>query len=109
MNSSLKFYGFTKRYFSALPKVPKMEITLRTPYRTLFKNFAGWQRCYVNSIKKGRIAIGNKTPPVIYMLPPGEIKLTAMTRAEGNYSDANSNGEFMHSGGYAIVHEYIFY
>jgi F0F1-type ATP synthase epsilon subunit len=81
-----------------------MEMTLRTPYRTIFRNFIGFQRVYVNTIK-GQMAISNRTPPVIYLLPAGEIKVTGMSRSDGNLSDATSSGEFVHSGGYAIVHE----
>jgi hypothetical protein len=77
MNSS--FFKFSMRFFSVLPKAPKMELTMRTPYRTFFKDFTGFQRLYVHTIK-GLMCISNRTPPVIYLLPAGELKLTNMTR-----------------------------
>lgn len=104
MNSNFKLFFLAKRYFSVLPKAPKMELTMRTPYRTFFKNFIGFQRIYVNTIK-GQMAISNRTPPVIYLLPAGEIKVTGATRTDGNFTETTNNGEFVHSGGYVVVHE----
>ena len=101
MNS---FYKFGLKYFSVLPKAPKMELTLRSPYKTFFRNFAGFQRLYINTIKGQRV-VSNRTYPTMYLLPAGEIKLIGMVRADGNFSDASSNGEFVHSGGWCIVHE----
>merc|ERR1711990_907982 len=70
------------RYFGVLPKLPKMELTMRTPYGTFFKDFSGFGRVYVGT-SKGQIAITNKTIPRVYLLPPGEIKVVAMTEGEG--------------------------
>lgn len=106
----MNFFSFSRKYFSVLPKVPKLELTLRTPYRTLFKDFSGFQRLYVNTTK-GLMAISNRTPPVIYLLPPGEIKVTNLVKSrffkivEGNNLEGNASGEFVHSGGVVIVHE----
>jgi hypothetical protein len=104
MNTSFKFYSNSKRYFSVLPKAPKMELTMRSPYKTFFKNFIGFQRLYINSLKGQRV-ISNRTYPTMYLLPAGEIKLIGMLRGEGNQSDVTSTGEFVHSGGWCIVHE----
>ena len=60
------------RYFGVLPKLPKVELTMRTPYRTFFNNFNNFTRIYVHT-QKGLIAIGNKSIPRIYLLPPGEL------------------------------------
>ena len=43
---------------------------MRTPYETFFKNFKDFSRVYVGT-SKGQIAIGNKTIPRVYLLPPG--------------------------------------
>ena len=102
-----QLFKLSYKQFSVLPKVPKMEITMRTPYRTFFNNHSGFQRLYVNTIK-GLMAIQNRTPPVIYLLPAGEIKLTHLTKGEGNKLEQNASGEFMHSGGYVVVHEYTY-
>ena len=37
------------RYFGVLPKLPKIELTLRTPYNTLFKDFSNFARVYVGT------------------------------------------------------------
>jgi hypothetical protein len=102
--NSFKFYNYARKYFSVLPKALKMELTMRTPYRTFFKNFNGFTRVYITN-QKGLRAISNRTYPQLYLLPPGEVKLIGMTRAEGNLSEPTSNGEFVHSGGWCMVHE----
>ena len=71
------------RYFGVLPKLPKVELTMRTPYRTFFNNFNNFTRIYVHT-QKGLIAIGNKSIPRIYLLPPGE--LTVKNIMPGNLS-----------------------
>src|SRR5688572_28795179 len=66
------------RFFGVLPKLPKVELTLRTPYRTLFENFNGFTRIYVGT-NKGLMAIGNRSIPRVYLLPPGEITVKGIT------------------------------
>ena len=92
------------RFFGVLPKVPKVELTIRTPYRTLFNGFSGFTRLYVTTLK-GQIAIGNKSIPRVYLLPPGEMKVQNITAGTGNFLDADSNGILMHTGGWLFVHE----
>ena len=60
------------RFFGVLPKLPKVELTMRTPYKTFFNNFNNFTRIYVHT-QKGLIAIGNKSIPRVYLLPPGEL------------------------------------
>lgn len=62
------------RFFGVLPKLPKVELTVRTPYRTIFENFNGFNRIYVFT-SKGLMAIGNKSIPRVYLLPPGELQV----------------------------------
>ncbi len=62
------------RFFGVLPKLPKVELTMRTPYRTFFENFNNFTRIYV-ATSKGLIAIGNRSIPRVYLLPPGEINV----------------------------------
>merc|ERR1712226_1484828 len=81
------------RFFGVTPKLPKVELTCRTPYQTLFENFSGFTRLYVGTIK-GQMSIGNKSIPRVYLLPPGEMKVQGIT--EGN---------FMHTGGWLFVHD----
>ena len=92
-----------QRFFGVLPKLPKVELTMRTPYNTFFNNFAGFQRVYVGT-SKGQIAIGNKTIPRVYLLPPGQIKVAHMTEGDGKLTGSES-GEFIHTGGWLFVHD----
>ena len=76
---------------------------MRTPYETFFKDFNGFQRVYVGT-SKGQIAIGNKTIPRVYLLPPGQIKVAHMTAGTGKITKSES-GEFIHTGGWLFVHD----
>ena len=76
---------------------------MRTPYETFFKNFKDFSRIYVGT-SKGQIAIGNKTIPRVYLLPPGQIKLASMSQGTGKISTSDS-GEFIHTGGWLFVHD----
>ena len=91
------------RFFGVLPKLPKLELTMRTPYETFFKNFKDFSRVYVGT-SKGQIAIGNKTIPRVYLLPPGQIKLASMSNGEGKLTTSET-GEFIHTGGWLFVHD----
>jgi hypothetical protein len=94
-----------KKNFSVLPKNMKMELTMRTPYRTFFEKFNGFTRVYVGTIK-GQIGIGNRTYPAIYILPAGQIKVVGVSgAATGNMCEQGISGDFIHSGGYCMVHE----
>lgn len=97
------FYNNLKKRFSVLPKVVKMELSMRTPYKTFFADFNGFSRIYVNTLK-GQLAISNRTFPAIYLLPAGEIKVMGVTKGKGNFT-SSTTGEFIHSGGHAMVHE----
>ena len=92
-----------QRFFGVLPKLPKVELTMRTPYNTFFKDFNGFQRVYVGT-SKGQIAIGNKTIPRVYLLPPGQVKVAHMTEGTGKITKSES-GEFLHTGGWLFVHD----
>ena len=94
---------YSRRTFSVLPKNPKVELTVRTPYRTLFDRFTSFSRIYVNTLK-GTIAIGNKTIPRIYLLPPGELTVKGISPGDGNNARRDS-GLFIHSGGWLFVHD----
>ena len=91
------------RFFGVLPKLPKLELTMRTPYRTIFENFSNFTRLYVYT-SKGLIAIGNRSIPRVYVLPPGELTVKGVLPGEGNNAK-NESGLFMHSGGWLFVHD----
>ena len=91
------------RAFGVLPKLPKLELTMRTPYNTFFKDFNCFARVYVGTLA-GQIAIGNKTIPRVYLLPPGLIKMIQLTEGPGKHT-TNEDGEFIHTGGWLFVHD----
>ena len=91
------------RYFGVLPKLNKLELTMRTPYGTMFNNFSGFTRVYAGTTK-GQISIGNRTIPRVYLLPPGLFKVAGMTEGEGKVTKSES-GEFLHTGGWLFVHD----
>ena len=91
------------RYFGVLPKLPKLELTMRTPYKTFFKDFNAFVRIYVGT-SKGQMSIGNKTIPRVYLLPPGQIRVAHMQKGEGMFTKSES-GEFIHTGGWLFVHD----
>ena len=91
------------RFFGVLPKLPKVEITMRTPYKTFFENFNNFTRVYVQT-SKGLIAIGNRSIPRVYLLPPGELTVKNVQAGEGNFSKSDS-GAFIHTGGWLFVHD----
>lgn len=97
------FMNVSRRNFGVLPKLPKVELTMRTPYKTYFNNFNGFTRVYVESLK-GLMAIGNKSVPRVYLLTPGELSVVGLTEGEGNNSNSDS-GKFIHTGGWLFVHE----
>ena len=72
---------YQMRFFGVLPKLPKVELTMRTPYRTIFNNFNLFTRIYVGTTK-GLMAIGNRSIPRVYLLPPGEIKVQGITHGK---------------------------
>ena len=72
------------RFFGVLPKLPKVELTMRTPYRTFFENFNNFTRVYVYT-SKGQIAIGNRSIPRVYLLPPGEINVKNVQSGKLDY------------------------
>lgn len=91
------------RFFGVLPKLPKVELTMRTPYRTFFDNFNNFTRVYV-STSKGLIAIGNRSIPRVYLLPPGELTVKNIMAGDGNFTKSES-GQFIHTGGWLFVHD----
>ena len=92
------------RYFGVLPKLPKMELTMRTPYDTFYQDYSGFGRVYVGT-SKGQIAISNKTIPRVYLLPPGQIKVAGLTAETEGKKTHSETGEFIHSGGWLFVHD----
>ena len=84
------------RTFSAIVKKPRMELTIRTPYKTLFNNFTDFKRVVAKS-SEYQISISNKMPPALHILTPGKLSV----KAEGDRKDFK--GDFVHMGGWAVI------
>lgn len=94
-------------FMFSVAKKTKMELTLRTPYSiltldldTVLKDFDGFSRIITKS-NEAALVIQNRTPPAMYVLPPGPLKVRLTQDVKG------VTGDFMHTGGWAIVHPYI--
>ena len=78
-------------------KKTKMEVNIRTPYKTFVENFSGFSRI-VTRTSEATIVVQNKMPPSIHMLPPGTLKLKSETEIKG------FSGELIHMGGWLVIH-----
>ena len=103
LQKSMLQSSFQMRFFGVLPKLSKQELTVRTPYRTVFENFADYKMLTVRTIN-GNITIGNRSQPRMYLLPPGEMKVCSIGAGDGNHSTSDT-GYFIHTGGWLFVHE----
>ena len=93
----------SKRWFAATQKLNKAELTVRTPYRTIFNHYPNYTRLYVWTID-GLLAIGNRSNPRVYLLPAGEMEVKGLEKGKGNNSTSD-DGKFIHSGGWLFVHD----
>ena len=79
-----------------------MELTLRTPYKTFLKDFDGFSRI-ITKTNEASLVIQNKSPPALYVLPPGNLKIKFIQDVK------DCAPEYMHTGGWVIVHVYDIY
>lgn len=91
------------RFFGVGPKMLKMEMTMRTPYKTFFKNFAGFENIYIPTAS-GRACINNYGEPGVYLMPAGEIEIMGLKNEGEGKKTHSTSGNFMTSGGWAFVH-----
>ena len=85
------------RGFASIVKKPRMELTIRTPYKTLFSNFTDFKRI-TSKTTDYHISISNKMPPAAYILTPGRISVIP----EADRKDFK--GDFVHLGGWLTIH-----
>lgn len=85
------------RYFSAIAKKARMELTVRTPYRTIVANFDGFSRVTART-NEAVLSIQNKSPAATYVLPPGLLKIKFTEQR------TDTSGEIFHCGGWAVIH-----
>lgn len=83
--------------FSALVKKQKMEVTLRTPYKEYLVNFDGFSRITAKT-NEASLVIQNRSPASLFVLPPGPLKIKFTQDVKG------VSGDFLHTGGWVIVH-----
>ena len=105
-----KFVNYASRplyFFSTVAKKKQMELTLRTPYRnfalnseTIFSDFSGFSRIITKS-QDSTLVIQNRTPGALYVLPPGPLRIKL------NQEQADTSGDYLHTGGWMIIHTYI--
>ena len=89
--------GVLSHCFSTIVKKQKMELTLRTPYKTILANFDGFQRIITRS-NESSLIIQNRSPAAIYVIPPGQLKVKFTTDVK------NTSGDYLHLGGWVFVH-----
>ena len=83
--------------FANVNRKPKMELTLRTPYKTILKDFDGFQRIITKS-NEAALVVQNKAPPALYVLPPGHLKIRFTQDVK------STSGDYLHLGGWMTVH-----
>lgn len=85
------------RTFATVNKNAKMKLTIRTPYGTLledfdeFANVKGW-------LHGGTFNVQNRTPPSLFVLPPGPLDVRLNKEVEG------FSGKILHNGAFVVVH-----
>ena len=90
------------RFFGVAAKLPKMELTVRTPYKTFFNKFATFDTVFVDGVK-GRIALVNGMPAQIHLIPAGQLTVSDIGEGPGKQTESTS-GKFIHTGGWVFVH-----
>lgn len=86
-----------KSFFSTVSKKAKMQLTIRTPQGVLYENYEGFSRVLTRT-SEAALVIQNRTPPAMYVLPPGLLKI----KLSGDEKDKLS--DILHLGGWATVH-----
>ena len=84
------------RHFSDEVK-QRMQLTLRSPYKTYMKNFEGFSKVIANT-NEGALVVQSKMPAAAYVLEPGVLKVHLTEDSQ------DSTGEFVHAGGFAVIH-----
>ena len=75
----------------------RMELTIRTPYKTLVEKFTDFKRIIAKT-NEGILNIQNRSPSALYILEPGLLRVKTDKEVAGLPSD------LFHTGGFAVVH-----
>ena len=84
------------RFFSDEMK-QRMQVTLRSPYKTYLQNFEGFSKVVANT-NEGALVIQSKMPAAAYVLEPGVLKVHLSEEVK------ELTGDFVHAGGFAVIH-----
>lgn len=87
-------------YTFSVQKKPRMEFTIRTPYKTILKDFDGVQRA-ITKTNEAALVIQNKFPPSAYVIPPGHLRLKFSQDVK------DTSGDYLHLGGWVTIHPYF--
>ena len=74
-----------------------MELTIRTPYKTIYKKFKDFSRL-VTKTNEGILLVQNNMPAALHILPPGYLKVKLLKNDEGLPEN------LMHTGGFISIH-----
>lgn len=83
-----------KRFFST--KKMRMELTIRTPYKTIVSDFSDFQRV-ITKTTEAYLVVQNRMPAAVHVLPPGSLKVR-MDKENPKFS-----GDLLHTGGWLII------
>lgn len=56
----------------------------------------------ITKTQSSALIVQNRTPPALHILPPGFIKVKL------NQDNKETSGDYLHTGGWMIVHAYLF-
>ena len=90
-------FFYNQAFFSTVQKKTRMELTLRTPYKTILKDYDGFSRILTKT-NEAALVIQNKSPPACYVLPPGHLKVKFTA------DNKETSGDYLHLGGWVTVH-----
>lgn len=74
-----------------------MELTIRTPYKTICDKYTDFIRIVART-NEGVLIVNNKMPPALHILPPGPL-IIRLSNSTDDFS-----GDFLHLGGWLIIH-----
>lgn len=74
-----------------------MELTIRTPYKTLCSKLTDFQRI-ITKTNEAVLVISNKMPAALHILPPGSLMVRTGSQIPG------FSGDFLHTGGWLAIH-----
>ena len=91
------------RMYGVLQKLPKLELTMLTPYKVFYKNFSNFQRIVLLT-EDGYDTVGTNSSTRITTLLPGYIFIRGITVGTGNLINS-MKGDFAHTGGWVFLHD----